>query len=71
MQCDFRDYGRCSRAGADRHAANVLPIVKQIKAAGATTLRQIAEAVNARGIATPRGGVWYATSVKNLMERTA
>jgi hypothetical protein len=33
---------------ADRHAANVLPIIQEAQKAGATTLRQIAEALNAR-----------------------
>jgi hypothetical protein len=30
-------------------------------------LRQIAEALNARGINAPRGGQWHATSVRNVM----
>lgn len=37
--------------------------------AGATTLRQIAEALNARGVATARGGRWHAKSVSNILER--
>src|SRR6266436_1111622 len=37
--------------------------------AGATTLRQIAEALNARGVATARGGQWHAKSVSNILER--
>ena len=39
-------------AGADRFAANVLPIIREAQKAGATTLRDIAEALNARGVAT-------------------
>jgi hypothetical protein len=35
-------------------AANVLPIVRQIQAAGATTLAQIAEVLNG-GVQTARG----------------
>jgi DNA invertase Pin-like site-specific DNA recombinase len=60
-----------AKSGADRHAAAVLPIIQQVQAAGAKTLRDIADALNARGIATPRAGRWYATSVKNLLERHA
>jgi len=60
-----------TRKGADRHAAEVLPIIEQIKGAGARTLREVADALNARGIATARGGRWYATSVKNVLERVA
>jgi DNA invertase Pin-like site-specific DNA recombinase len=57
------------KAEADRHAANVLPIIREAQKAGATTLRKIAEALNARGVATARGGQWHATSVSNILER--
>jgi hypothetical protein len=33
------------------------------------SLHQIAEALNARGITTPRGGQWYAKSVSNVLAR--
>lgn len=59
------------KAEADRHAGNVVPVIREIQKAGATTLRQVAEALNARGIATARGGRWHATSVKNVLERVA
>ena len=42
-------------AQADRHAANAMPIVRQVQAAGGTTLRAVAAALNARGIRTARG----------------
>jgi len=54
---------------ADRYAANVLPIIREAQKAGANTLRQIAEALNARGIPTARGGQWHAKSVANVLER--
>ncbi len=57
------------KARADKHAANILPINKEAQRAGATTLRQIAEALNARGVATVREGQWPATSVKNTARR--
>ena len=57
------------KAGADQHAANILPIIREAQKAGATTLRAAADALNARGIPTPRGGVWYAMSVKNVLDR--
>ena len=56
---------------ADRYAANVLPIIREAQRAGAETLRDVADALNARGIATARGGKWYATSVKNLLDRSS
>jgi DNA invertase Pin-like site-specific DNA recombinase len=57
------------KAEADRYAANVRPIIREAQKAGARTLREIAEALNARGIATARGGQWYAQSVANILER--
>jgi DNA invertase Pin-like site-specific DNA recombinase len=57
------------KAEADRYAANILPIIREAQKAGASTLRQIAEALNARGIPTARGGLWYAQSVANILER--
>jgi DNA invertase Pin-like site-specific DNA recombinase len=56
-----------TEAAADNHAANVLPIIREIRKAGATTLREIAEALNARGVATARGGQWYAMTVRNVL----
>lgn len=54
---------------ADKFAANVLPIIREAQKAGATTLRDIAAALNARGITTARGGQWHATSVSNILDR--
>jgi len=57
------------KAEADRAAGNVLPIIAEIQKSGATTLRAIAEALNARGVPTPRGGRWHAMSVRNALAR--
>jgi DNA invertase Pin-like site-specific DNA recombinase len=57
------------KAEADRYAANVLPIIREAQKAGAKTLRQIAEALNARGIPTARGGRWHAQAVANVLRR--
>lgn len=57
------------RAAADHHAANVLPVIREIQRSGAQSLHQIADALNARGITTPRGGAWYAKSVSNVLAR--
>lgn len=59
------------KTNADRYAANVLPIIREAQKAGASTLRDVADALNARGVATARGGRWHATSVKNVLERPA
>jgi DNA invertase Pin-like site-specific DNA recombinase len=57
------------KAEADRYAANVLPIIRKAQKADARTLREIADALNARGIATARGGQWYAQSVASILQR--
>src|SRR5437870_2448607 len=56
-------------ASADKFAANVLPIIREAQKAGAATLRDIAAALNARGVPTARGGQWHAKSVSNILER--
>jgi hypothetical protein len=57
------------RAHANAHAANVLPVIREIQASGARDLRSIATALNARGIRTARGGDWHATTVRNMLRR--
>jgi DNA invertase Pin-like site-specific DNA recombinase len=56
-------------AGADRLAANVVPIIREMQRAGVSTLRDIAEALNARGVPTARGGMWHASTVRNVLVR--
>jgi DNA invertase Pin-like site-specific DNA recombinase len=58
-----------NREAADAFAANVLPIVRQIQAAGAITYRAIAAALNNRGVRTARGGAWHDSTVRNLLAR--
>jgi DNA invertase Pin-like site-specific DNA recombinase len=53
---------------AAQRAADVMPIVKELQAAGATTLRAIAAGLNERHIPTARGGEWSATQVARLLE---
>ncbi|MDA8637978.1 recombinase family protein [Rhodospirillales bacterium] len=62
---------QANRDQAAQFADNVLPIVREIEATGANTLQAIANALNARGIHTARGGKWYPTTVKNLKQRQA
>ena len=47
----------------------VLPIVTEIRASGATSLRAIAEGLNVRGIQTAQGSAWTAMQVKRVLER--
>ncbi len=62
--------GRAVRIkAANDHAADLAPIVSEIQAAGAGSLRAIAEALNARGIQSRRGGPWSAVQVQRLLAR--
>ena len=56
-------------AGADAFASSVAPAIREAQAAGAKTLRQIAAALNGRGIGTATGGKWEATTVANALRR--
>jgi DNA invertase Pin-like site-specific DNA recombinase len=55
--------------GADAFAANVLPIIREVQAGGATSFQAIADALNARGLRSPRGGDWQPTTVRNIINR--
>jgi DNA invertase Pin-like site-specific DNA recombinase len=58
-----------TREAADRFAANVVPIIDQLRASGVTSLRAITAGLNARGVRTARGGQWHVTSVRNILGR--
>jgi DNA invertase Pin-like site-specific DNA recombinase len=58
-------------ASADAYARRLIPVVREIRAAHVTALRQIAQCLNARGYMTPHGKAFKAQSVKNLLERVA
>ena len=66
-----REAASPNKANADRFAANALPVIEQIKASGATSLRAIARALNARGVATARGGVWTPVQVTAVQRRAS
>jgi DNA invertase Pin-like site-specific DNA recombinase len=56
---------------AERRAADLVPVLRELQADGATSLRKIAHALNARKIEAPRGGEWSAVQVKRVLERAA
>jgi hypothetical protein len=66
-----RQAGEARQARASERAAELAPIVKDIQAAGVTSLRGIARALNERGISPPRGHGWQATQVRRLLARLA
>lgn len=58
------------KAGADRHAAQVFPLIAAIRGDGIVSNKGIAAELSRRGILTARGGQWHATTVRNLLTRT-
>jgi DNA invertase Pin-like site-specific DNA recombinase len=56
---------------ADKGRAGVLPAIAEIRAGGATTLRQIATELNARGEVTSRGGQWSGVQVMRVLKAVA
>lgn len=59
---------KVASANAKARARDVLPYVKAAQRAGATTLAQIAAALEARGVRTPRGGTrWAPAQVSRVL----
>ena len=56
------------KAAADRFAANVLPLIQPLTVEG-RSLREIAKALDARGVPTARGGKWAATQIADILKR--
>ena len=54
---------------ANAHAEDLRPVIKALQDEDIMSLGGIADALNERGMVTPRGGLWYKTSVKNLLTR--
>jgi hypothetical protein len=68
-----RPYSRNGRAeSARRHAADLGPVIKAVQAAGVTSLRGIAKALNERGVPTATGkGKWEAMQIGRVLGRLA
>jgi DNA invertase Pin-like site-specific DNA recombinase len=62
--------GRATRtAKSAARATDVAPIIADLKAYGAVSLRQIAAGLNERGIPTARGGSWSPVQVQRVVDR--
>ena len=57
------------KAKAQGHAENLRAIISDMRVQGIASVRKIAEELNSRGILTPRGGRWHATSAARVLER--
>lgn len=54
---------------ADAYAGSLVPVIDEIQKAHVTSLRGIAQCLNARGFKTPNGKAFAAQSVKNILDR--
>lgn len=54
---------------ADTFASNVRPVIEELRAVGCSSLRDVASALNARGLKTRRGYSWTAAAVSRVLER--
>ena len=68
---DDRDAARTKRnAVANARAADLAPVITELRAAGVTTLSGIARALTERNIPTATGGAtWSATQVSRVLDR--
>lgn len=57
------------QGNAARRSDDLAPIIAELRAAGAQSLREIASGLNAKGVQTARGGEWSAVQVKRVLDR--
>ena len=60
---------RTQRAG--KHATEILPFILAAQKAGASSLREVAAALTARGIQPPRGDSWHPQMVRRILVRVS
>jgi Recombinase len=54
---------------ANERAADIAPVIAELRQAGARSLNAIADGLNERGITAARGGSWSATQVARVLAR--
>jgi hypothetical protein len=58
-----------NKRAADSHALALLPIIRELGAAGFISRPALADELNRRGIPTARGGHWHRTTVVRMLTR--
>jgi DNA invertase Pin-like site-specific DNA recombinase len=58
-------------AQSRKHAADIIPTIREAQANGATSLRQIADYLNTHSESAPRGGSWSAVQVSRVLSNSA
>ena len=72
LSAEARTKGNAARsAKAAGRAADLLPVIREAREAGATTLQAVADALNAKGIPTARGGMWGPVQVQRVEAQIA
>lgn len=67
---DAQNKGRAVIAKeAVARAEGLSPLLDELRSAGLTTYLSMSDALNARGIPTPRGGKWHASTVSRIVKR--
>ena len=64
-----RAHARSPQGASAQFAANILPIIRDVQAAGFTSLNAIAGQLNARKVATANGGQWRHAQVRQILGR--
>jgi DNA invertase Pin-like site-specific DNA recombinase len=59
------------KAQIELYTANILPIIREIQAAGHTSCNAIAGQLSTRKAATPRGGRWTHVQVRQILDRAS
>ncbi|MFN3347349.1 recombinase family protein [Pseudorhodoplanes sp.] len=57
-------------AAADQYVRELLPFLTTLRAGGITSIGATTQALNQRGVRSPRGGRWHVSSVSNLLARS-
>jgi hypothetical protein len=64
--------GKARTARAVAKAADLAPVIAELRASGVTSLKGIADELNRRGVPTPAGsGHWHAPQVARVLRRLA
>ncbi len=63
------DAAHSAKSPPRNYSANVMLIIREIQKDGAKSLWTIADTLNGRGVRGAKGGKWYATTVRNFIER--
>ena len=67
IELGIRNSAEVRKAAAQHRAADLQPLIEQLKKAGTSTASALARELSARSIPAPRGGAWRAIQVQRLL----